>query len=661
MPRSVVLGNGETLVALDKFGQVRDWYFPYVGMEDHVRGHYIHRLGVWIDGKTSWFGEDKNWQIDVKAEENALASSITAINRSLEVSVILKDLVYNEHSIFLREIIVTNTSKKSREIKFYLAHQFELSKSHGADTAFFDPKDNVLIHYKGQRVFLINGEIEGLPFSDYTTGLSNYNDLIGSHIDAEDGHLSKNPIEHGPVDSVMGFYGFYSGNDSKTINYWVCSARFIPEAKELNYLVLKKTPKHIIKSTSDFWKAWVNKYEFNFYKLSPEIISLFKKSLMIIRAHVDNGGAIIASADSDMLNQGKDTYAYMWPRDAAFSASALDRAGDQNVSRKFFEFCKNVMSNDGYLMHKYLPDKSLGSSWHPYIRDGEFQLPIQEDETAIVIWALYQHYLRTHDIEFIESLYNDMVEKAANFMMEYRDKKTNLPKPSYDLWEEKYGVSTYSSSAVYGALIAGAEFSKLLGKTENEMRYRKGAEEIKEAILSNLYDEETGNFLKLIFCKNKVQLKDKTIDISSVFGVFLFGVLPVKDAKLLRAMEQTHKALTRNISGKGIARYDGDGYYRILGDTPGNPWFISTLWYAQYLIAKSQTEKDFGEVREYLEWATKRALSSGVLSEQINPFNGEQVAASPLVWSHAEFVNTVLKYLDRAEELGLCVACNPVP
>ena len=464
---------------------------------------------------------------------------------------------------------------------------------------------------------------------------------------------------------MVGFYGFYSGGETKTIHYWVCTARFMPEAYELNNLVLKKTPRHIIKSTSDFWKAWVNKYEFDFYKLSPQIVSLFKKSLMIIRAHVDNDGAIIASADSDMLNQGKDTYAYMWPRDAAFSAAALDRAGDQNVSRRFFEFCKSVISSEGYLMHKYLPDKSLGSSWHPYIRDGEFQLPIQEDETAVVIWALYQHYLRTHDIEFVEALYNEVVEKAAEFMLEYRDSKTKLPKPSYDLWEEKYGVTTYTSSAVYGALIAGAEISKLLGKTEHESRYRKGAEEIKEAIFENLYDKTTGNFLKLIIYRGKDRVEDRvedrTIDISSAFGIFLFGVLPVEDLRLQKAMEQTVKTLSRNISGKGIARYEGDGYYRILGDTPGNPWFISTLWYVQYLIAKVQTEKDFDEVREYLKWVAERAQPSGVLSEQVHPFSGEQVAASPLTWSHAEFVNTVLKYLDRAQDFGLCVACNPVP
>ena len=36
------------------------------------------------------------------------------------------------------------------------------------------------------------------------------------------------------------------------------------------------------------------------------------------------------------------------------------------------------------------------------------------------------------------------------------------------------------------------------------------------------------------------------------------------------------------------------------------------------------------------------ALSSGVFSEQLNPNDGKPVSVAPLVWSHAEFINTVL-------------------
>lgn len=661
MPRSIVLGNGKTLVGIDRLGQVRDLYFPKVGLEDQVRGHYLHKMGVWVDGSISWFDGDSRWNIEVLSDENSLASNIIANNDGIGIKLIFKDVVYNESSVFLRKVEVLNNQSKSREIKVYFGQQFELYKSHGADTAYFDPDRHAIVHYKGQRVFMINGEMEGLPFTDYTIGLANFQGHEGSHRDADDGSLTKNPIEHGPVDSVVGFYGFYSGGETKIIHYWLIGGTSVDEVIELNATILKKTPDHVIKTTCDYWNAWVNKYEFTFFRMSPASINLFKKSLMIMRAHVDDGGAIIASSDSDMLNQGKDTYAYMWPRDAGFSAVALDRAGDQNVAQRFFTFCRDVISKDGYFMHKYLPDKSIGSSWHPWVRDGVKQLPIQEDETAIVIWALYEHYMRGRDLEFVEELFNTVIERAADFMVSYRDKKTGLPKPSYDLWEEKYGVHTFTAASVFGALMAAANFSHILGKTNHEENYRKAANEVRDGIMKYLYDENSGHFLKSIIIKDKEIIKDSTVDMSSVYGIHYFSVLPSNDQRLKRAFDQTRTQLSRNISVGGIARYEGDYYYKIVGDTAGNPWIITTLWAVEYDISLAQTEKEFEAIRSQLDWVAKFASPSGILSEQLNPHNGAQVSASPLTWSHAQYVNTVLKYLDRLDQLGICSVCNPVP
>ena len=68
MARSIVLSNGELCIALDRFAEVRDVYFPHVGYEDHARGHYIHHIGVWVDGTISWFDEDPSWNIHIGCE-----------------------------------------------------------------------------------------------------------------------------------------------------------------------------------------------------------------------------------------------------------------------------------------------------------------------------------------------------------------------------------------------------------------------------------------------------------------------------------------------------------------------------------------------------------------------------------------------------------------
>ena len=39
----------------------------------------------------------------------------------------------------MRRVIVNNTADRTREIKLYFGHQFEIYKAHGGDTAYFDP------------------------------------------------------------------------------------------------------------------------------------------------------------------------------------------------------------------------------------------------------------------------------------------------------------------------------------------------------------------------------------------------------------------------------------------------------------------------------------------------------------------------------------------
>ena len=73
MARSMVLGNGNTAVCLDKFGQVRDFYFPYVGQENHVGPNQMHKIGVFVDGKMHWI-DNGEWHIDIRYEWNSMVS-----------------------------------------------------------------------------------------------------------------------------------------------------------------------------------------------------------------------------------------------------------------------------------------------------------------------------------------------------------------------------------------------------------------------------------------------------------------------------------------------------------------------------------------------------------------------------------------------------------
>ena len=185
-------------------------------------------------------------------------------------------------------------------------------------------------------------------------------------------------------------------------------------------------------------------------------------SLLLMRAHVDSHGGFLASLDSDIIGIHRDTYSYVWPRDGAMAALAFTSAGFTDVALRLFWFCNKVIGDDGYFSHKYLPDGSLGSTWHALVdASGNMQLPIQEDETASVLYALWKCYEKAGYIEFVTEVYDRLVIKAADFMMNHRDPETHLPKPTFDEWEEKVGVFTSTVASVCAALDAAAKFAKV--------------------------------------------------------------------------------------------------------------------------------------------------------------------------------------------------------
>ncbi len=655
MSRAVTIGNGSLLVGLDYRGQVRDLYFPHVGEANHVSGasgNFVHRIGVFVEGSLSWL-DSEDWEIAIGASEHTSAGTLTATNEKLQVVLESHDAVHNEQNVFLRNFRITNTGSVTREVKLFLSQQFRISESRRGDTAFFDPRVRAIVHYKGNTTFLVNAYVNGKQFTEYNIGLFGIEGREGTYMDAVDGKLEKNPIEHGSVDSVIGLSATLEAGQNAEIYYWVVCGKTIPDVHTLDEYVLEETPERLLNSTESYWRAWLEKEPRNLAILPAPLRTLYNRSLITMRVHSDNGGGIIASSDTDMLHHGRDTYSYVWPRDAAVIATALDISGYHDVATRFFTFVSNCIEPGGYLMHKYRSDGVLGSSWHPWMQHGVPHLPIQEDETAATIFALWKHYERCRDIEFIESLYNPFIEPAAKFMCEYIEPTTGLPQASYDLWEEKYGTSTYTAAAVYAALMAASRFAMMLGKDDDSRTYQAVAERMQTAIGTVLYDDSLKMFVKHVLHSEDGDLTfDKTLDTSSFYGLIAFDVFDIDDPKITAAAKTVQDRLQVHSNSKGYIRYENDGYYRMSdADTP-NPWVITTLWMAQYLIKKATKLSHLKEPLDLLNWTCSHATTGGVLAEQMHPNTRAHLSTAPLTWSHAEYVLTVDAYLKKVAELS---------
>ena len=646
MPREIVLGNGRLTVAIDKKMNIRDFSYPQVGLENHAKGHPF-RIGVWVDGAFSWVGDE--WEVSSNYLSDTQVSKCSAVNQKLKIELKINDAVYSFQDLFLRKVRANNLTDGNREVRVFFSHDFHLYGEESGDTAFYEPSHKSIIHYKRCRYFLVNGITKANNgIYEFSTGQKEAFGKEGTWKDAEDGKLEMNPIAQGSVDSAISFRLEMKPKATETLYYWIACGKNIKEVKDLNSFVKTEKVEQLLLRTEDYWSAWTNRRSIDISVLPREISSLVKRSLLTMRNHVGDNGAIISSCDSDVLYFNKDTYAYVWPRDAAICAMAFDISGFQEVSRSIFSFCDRIMSDDGYFAHKYWSDGSPGSSWHALIDDaGQQQLPIQIDETALVLYALWKHFEKYQDVEFISKVYPKLVIKTADFLKSYISQKTGLPKPSFDIWEEKGGTFTATTACVYAALSAAAKFAEVFYDKKRQTELNKVAGQIKESILNNFYDNKLKRFIKGFYSNGQ---RDTTVD-SSLSFIFLSETLEPEDKRVLETMRTLEEKLWINEVVGGMARYENDEYFRVSKNIQGNPWIICTLWLARWYIAKATSKNDLSKALDLLGWAVKHASPSGILAEQIDPFNGNLISVSPLSWSHAEFVITASEYVEKFKKM----------
>ncbi len=644
MARPVVLSNGELHVGLNTFGLVHDFYYPYVGFENHAAGTNLrHKIGVYVDGRVSWLDEG-DWEFTFGYPHTALIGNTRAINKKIGILLEFDDCVDSDMSVFLRNIHVVNRSDSAREVKLFMHQAFAIGDSRSnTDTAQYLPDSDAILHYRGRRAFIISGNTNDAPFDQYTIGLFGIENHEGSHKDAEDGILSSNNVEHGRVDSVLGFTLNIAAHSSQRVEYWVAAGMSIREALFIHRQVQEEGLHSRVHQTAMWWHKWLEPGLKVIDSVPKDHRQLFLHSLMIMKSQMDKRGAIIASTDSSMLNYSRDAYAYSWGRDGGFTLWPLIRLGYKDEPYRFFDFCRRGMHPSGYLMHKYRADGALGSSWHPYVHGGTVAPPIQEDETAIVVFTFAQFYQMQQDPGLIKDFYGSMIVPMAEFLAEFVDSDTGLPRPSYDLWEQDFMVTTFSTSVTYAGLLAAAELAIVAGDEAHAVKWRTAAEDIQRAAHKYLFNSERNTFYKGVRMEDGQVKQDPTVDMSSIFGAFLFGLFDGSGDEMNASIKTMNDIFAPTYDAPGLPRYEDDDYRRSDDTVTGNFWFITTLWHAQYLIEKEDTA---GAVA-ILDWVKSFALSTGMLSEQIDPKTGVVVAPAPLTWSHAEYVSTILDIIER--------------
>jgi GH15 family glucan-1,4-alpha-glucosidase len=655
VPRSLVLGNGNTLVGFDATYSVRDIYFPRVGDANHTMGN-LCRTGFFIDGKFAWL-DDGAWQRTLSYAEDSLVSDVTLTHPRLGITVNFEDYIDLARNWFIRNVTVLSTSGFAVGRVFF-HYDWYIEGSDIGNTVLFDPRHRGVIAYKADRYFLIGGQSgPDYGISSWANGKKG-NGAQGTWVDAEDGVLGKNPIEQGAVDCTVCFdLGGAAANTPRSLTHWLCMGTRLSEVTAFGQdLIVGKGPDTYKTRTLTYWQVWSEKDHRHIdEELGPDASRLYRRSVLTARTHLDNRGAVIASTDFDITKFARDTYAYAWPRDGAIVANSLDRAGHEDVTRQFFLFCQQSIVEEGFFLHKYTPYGAPEARGFPgSTRTARRTLPIQEDETGLVLWSLWQHYRIHRNLDFVVGLYSTLVVPAADWMVSYVDERNGLPIPSWDLWEERWGVHAFTVGSVWGGLDAARGFADLFGDGRAYTRYRDATERLREASDTHLYSAELGRFPRRITVEDDESVTVDTVLDSAIYGLWRFGMYPPDDPRVVETMQTIADQLSNKASAGGVGRYTDDYYFQVEHDTrlvPGNPWFMCTLWLAQWYIATAKTLADLAPAKKMIDWTVTHQLPGGLLSEQLDPHTGAPLSVSPLTWSHAEFLVTVDDYCAKADAL----------
>ena len=390
-------------------------------------------------------------------------------------------------------------------------------------------------------------------------------------------------------------------------------------------------------SVKKYWKKYVKDHNGLNLDLAEtpknrRIREIYTRTILLYALLVNNEtGGISAAIEVDEEFNSCGGYDYCWPRDAVFITHAMDILNMKKEVEKFYKnFCKNTQSRSGMWEQRFYTDGRLAPCWG-----------YQIDETASVVFGVYNHYEYTQDKKFLKDNLK-MCEKAIKYLSKYMTdilENKNEMHLSYDLWEMHEGISIYSIASIFAANNSmikiyeelKEEFTKNRVKQENVNKEKEALRErnvkIREYILTSFYDESKKSFVR--------NLEDKKMDISILGAITPFEVFTPKEKKMMNTVERMNMTL-RTYTG-GYKRFEEDHY------RDGKPWVIATLWMTNYYIEIGEKQK----AKQCFDYIVKTSAKHGFLAEQINNETMSPDWVIGLGWSHAMFIIVLNKMIEK--------------
>ena len=639
-----IIGNKNMIATLTGKGELQRLYFPSKDNRQYIN---FFRTGVKLNQSDLIYLHDdinNRYKQYYDTDTNILNTEVT--NTYFNLKILQTDYMLLKENVLVKRYEFINEGKIDLDTKFYIHSELLSDKNNHVSCKVID---NGMIQYAHD--FAVSTFAKGTKISGHQ--------INGSYDTIKTGEIhDKDYIGMSKDSSICYDMGIIKPQEKKVLEICI----LIDENRNISSMEdeIDRITKIDLNKEYTLAKAYWRKYlkAHNGLNLKEpqnsyeeRIFEIYKRSILLfpLLTNPETGG-IIASPeiDEDFTRCGR--YAYCWPRDAVFVTKAMDIVNMEKETEKFYKvFCKKTQSKNGMWEQRFFTDGKLAPCWG-----------YQVDETASVVYGVYEHYKVTKSEKFLKDNLH-MCERAIDFLKKYlkdwigidgideakrdvvkdeieedtmkRTGKEHKFHVSYDLWEMCEGIHLYSLASIYAAFDAILGIYRALGKNVSEFENNRLKEEkiqknereiekiqrgIKNYINENLYDEQKKSYVR--------NPEDKKMDISILGTVYPFNVFKPKENKIKNTVESINLHL-RTYTG-GYQRFEEDHYMN------GNPWPIANLWMTLYYLETGEKKK----AKETFDFVVKTCGKHYFLGEQVDNSTLKPNWVIGLGWSHAMFL-----------------------
>ncbi len=381
-------------------------------------------------------------------------------------------------------------------------------------------------------------------------------------------------------------------------------------------------PVAAVTNTLEGWLAWLRPFSYH----GPQR-KLVRRSAITLKLldYLPNGAMVAAPTTSLPEGIGGERnwdYRYVWVRDASFAVNALRRIGMNDEAWQFLNWTLatfrdrkiNVMytlDGDPNIEERSDPELAGYRNSSPVRWGNGASGQIQHDVYGDILDCAFQW--SNHGGIIRDDLWQQL-EGLANTAADIWDT------PDEGIWEVRREgfVQTYSAGICHVALDRGARLARRYGFKANTSRWDKTATAIREAILTDGWDEKLGSLTQ--------GLNGGHVD-ASVLSLPIRRVIPANHPRMV----STVAAIDRELSAGDslIYRYIPDKSPDGLKGSEG-AFMLCSFWMVDNLALQ-------GRLREALDRYDRlcaRTNDLGLLPEEIDPGTGRFMGNFPQAFSH---------------------------